>query len=150
MTIYEIQECSDYEKLSTFFYNNGLEIEPGIKMPKEVLKCWECIDSTSRHLIGAASLEMREGEYVVADLAVDDAYRECKIGTELMHLVEKEILSREGTQAWLVGKVPGFYIKLGWEVVLREQAPDISKCFSCSKFGYECNPQVMHKSLDRG
>ena len=92
-------------------------------------------------------MEKRKGEFVVADLAVDAEYRNKDIGAQLMEVVEAEIIRLGGTEAWLVGKVPGFYLKLGWEVVDRDKAPDFSSCFSCSRFGNECNPQVMHKSF---
>ena len=64
-----------------------------------------------------------------------------------MEVVEAEIMRLGGTDAWLVGRVPGYYLKLGWEVVARENAPEISICFSCSRYGKECHPEVMHKTL---
>lgn len=143
--MYIIFESNDYEKLSYFFQNNGLEVEPGIKKPEYVLKCWECEDQTSHKLIGGAAIEKRDGEFVVSDVAVDINYRKGNIGTQLMNTVETEIIHMGGKEAWLVAKVPEFYLKLGWKVVAREKAPDISNCFSCTKYGNECNPEVMHK-----
>ena len=115
--MYIINESSDYEKLSQFFYENGLEIEPGMERPKAVIKCWECIDSKNKKLIGGASLENRNGEFVVSDMAVDSDYRKEKLGTKLMNIMEEEIIKMGGNDAWLVGKVPVFYLKLGWEIV---------------------------------
>ena len=143
--MYIINESSDYEKLSRFFYDNGLETEPGIERPENVIKCWEFIVSKSNKLIGGASLENRNGEFVVANMAVDSEYRKKKLGTKLMKMLEEEIIEMGGNEAWLVAKVPVFYLKLGWEIVSRENAPDISKCLTCSKFGNECNPEIMHK-----
>jgi N-acetylglutamate synthase-like GNAT family acetyltransferase len=143
----QILESDGYEALTHLFYRNGLEITPGIQKPEHVIKCWECKDPISQRLIGGASLEIRDGEYVVADLAVETEYRNENIGTQLMEVVEAEIIRMGGTEAWLVGKVPGFYLKLGWEIVAQKDAPDISNCFTCSRYGNECNPQVMHKSL---
>ncbi|MEL7654479.1 MAG: GNAT family N-acetyltransferase [Bacillota bacterium] len=145
--MYKIFESNDYEKLTYFFYDNGLEIIPGIKRPDNVVNCWECMDSISHKLIGGAVLEIREGAFVVADVAVDNDYRKENIGTQLMNTIEEEIIKAGGSEAWLVAKIPEFYIKLGWEVVVREQAPDISKCFSCLKYGKECNPQIMYKAF---
>ncbi len=146
--MYIIHESSDYEKLSQFFYENGLETEPGIEKPENVIKCWECIDPKNKKLIGGASLENRNGEFVVADMAVDSDYRKEKLGTKLMNILEEEIIKMGGNEAWLVGKVPVFYLKLGWEIVARKKAPEISKCFSCSQFGKECNPEIMHKVFE--
>jgi len=143
--MYIINESSDYEKLSRFFCDNGLEIEPGIERPENVVKCWECIDTKNNKLIGGASLEKRKEEFVVADMAVASDYRKEKLGTKLMNMLEEEIIEMGGNEAWLVGKAPVFYLKLGWEIVERKNAPEISKCFTCSKFGNECNPEIMHK-----
>ncbi len=146
--MYQILESNDYEKLTHLFFENGLEIEPGIGRPDNVVKCWECVEADSRKLIGGAALEIRNGELVVADMAVNPDYRKAKIGTNLMRTVEEEIEKMGGKEAWLVAKVPMFYIKLGWKIVDREQAPDISKCFSCLKYGKECTPKVMYKSFE--
>ncbi|HYE67564.1 MAG TPA: GNAT family N-acetyltransferase [Anaerovoracaceae bacterium] len=145
--MYQILESNDYETLTYLFSNNGLEITPGINKPDEVIKFWECRDTVSQRLIGGVALETRSGEFVVADLAVNIENRNQNIGTRLMEVVEAEIIRLGGTDAWLVGRVPDFYLKLGWEVVAREKAPEISICFSCLRYGKECNPQVMHKSL---
>lgn len=142
-----IRESDDYKKLSYFFHENGLEIEPGIEKPDDLIRCWECYDAERHRLIGGAALEKRNGEFVVSDVAVDAGYRKEKHGTQLMDVVEAEIVKSGGKEAWLVAKVPEFYIKLDWEIVSRDNAPDISKCFSCSKYGKECNPQIMHKVL---
>ena len=142
-----IRESHDYEGLSVMFHENGLEIKPGIQRPEHVVNCWECIDSETGQLIGGASLEKRAGEFVVADVAVNQEFRGRQIGVQLMHILEEEILRLGGKQAWLVGKVPGFYKKLGWEVVTREEAPDISKCFTCDQFGTTCNPEIMKKTF---
>ncbi|HZK61644.1 MAG TPA: GNAT family N-acetyltransferase, partial [Anaerovoracaceae bacterium] len=84
--MYIINESSDYEKLSRFFYDNGLEIEPDIERPENVVKCWECIDTKNNKLIGGASLEKRKEEFVVADMAVASDYRKEKLGTKLMNI----------------------------------------------------------------
>lgn len=143
--MYKIIESTDYVKLSSFFNKNGLEVEIGMERPDNVVKCWECDDPSNNRPIAGASLEKRKGEFVVANVAVDEEYREGKIGTQLMNIVEEEIKKLGGKEAWLVAKVPGFYAKLGWKIISKEKAPDISSCFTCSKYGNECTPQVMYK-----
>ena len=145
--MYQILESDNYEELTYLFHRNGLEITPGIQRPEHVVKCWECKDPDSQRLIGGASLEMRGGAFVVADLAVETEYRSENLGTQLMEVIEEEIIKLGGTEAWLVGKVPGFYLKLGWEIADKKDAPDISNCFTCSRYGNECIPQVMYKRL---
>lgn len=142
-----IVESHDYEKLSTFFHANGLEVTPGISMPTRTLKCWECVDGESGALIAAAALEMRGGVFVVADIAVGARYRGLGLGIRLMHLMEEEVMRRGGKEAWLAAKVPAFYEKLGWVAVEREDAPDIADCLRCPQFGNGCEPRVMRKSI---
>lgn len=145
--MFVILESNDYEKLTHFFYENGLEIKLGIERPDYVVKCWECKDPLNHKLIGGAAIEIRSGNMVIADIAVDHDYRKEKIGTQLMITMEEEIVKMGGSDAWLVAKEPEFYLKLGWEVVARELAPDISNCFSCFRYAKDCNPQIMHKAL---
>jgi N-acetylglutamate synthase-like GNAT family acetyltransferase len=145
--MYRIRETNDYIQLTYLFYDNGLEIEPGAESEHEVVKCWECVTQKDGALIGGASLEIRAGEYVVADVAVEQQYRGLHIGVELMEKVEEEIKRRGGKRAWLVAKVPGFYTNLGWEIIERREAPDISKCFTCERYGKDCHPQIMRKNF---
>lgn len=145
--MFKISECNDYIKLSRFFYDNGLEVEPGMEKPDSVVKCWECINADNHRLVGGASLEIRDSVYVVADVAVDSEYRQSGIGSKLMDIVEEEIVKLGGDEAWLVGKVPGFYSKRGWVSIIRKNAPDISRCFDCEMFGNECKPEIMKKTF---
>lgn len=145
--MYVILESNDYEKLTYLFYENGLEITPGSERADNVVKCWECKDPLNNMLIGGSAIEMRSGCMTIADLAINQEYRREKIGTQLMATMEEEIKKMGWKEAWLVAKEPGFYLKLGWETVAREQAPDISNCFSCARFGKDCNPLVMRKTL---
>jgi len=141
--MHQIRLTDDYEKLSTFFHQNGLEVTPGIPMPKRMLCCWECVDEKSGALIAAAALKMRGGVFVVADIAVDARYRGLGLGIRLMRLMEEEVACRGGEEAWLAAKVPRFYEKLGWEAVARKDAPDVSDCLHCPQFGNGCEPRIM-------
>lgn len=142
----KIVEDKDYKKLSTFWEENGLEIEVLEETPEEVLKAWS-ITGDDGKLIAAAAVERRDHAFVIADLAVDPQFRGQNHAKELMRVAEQEILSAGGKDAWLVGKVPGFYTKLGWVVRGREEAPDISKCLTCEDFQVSCHPQIMHKVI---
>lgn len=144
--MYNIIESDNYKKLTYFFHENGLEITPGIERPDRVVKCWECTDPNTNKLIGAAALEIRADVFVVADVAVNKNYRNKNLGKELMKVVEEEIVELNGKEAWLIGKVPDYYLKLGWEVIAREDCPEITKCFTCKQYGVDCHPQVMRKT----
>lgn len=59
-----------------------------------VLKCWECEDQVSHKLICGASIENRNGEFVILDVAVDIEYK-VNIGTQLMNTVETGMAMNE-------------------------------------------------------
>lgn len=40
--MYKIAETDEYQALTYFFYENGLEITPGAEKSEHVIKCWEC------------------------------------------------------------------------------------------------------------
>lgn len=142
----KIVEDKNYKKLSTFWKENGLEIEVLEKAPEEVIKAWS-ITAEDGQLIAAAAIEHRDNSFVIADLAVAPEFRGQNHAKALMELAEREILNAGGRDAWLVGKVPGFYAKLGWEIRSRDEAPDISKCLTCEDFQVSCHPQIMYKMI---
>lgn len=142
----KIAEDKDYKKLSVFWKENGLEIEVLEQAPEEVIRSWSITGDDGR-LIAAAAVEKRDGAFVIADLAVDPKFRGQNYAKTLMELAEQEILSAGGKDAWLVGKVPGFYTKLGWVIRDRAEAPDISKCLTCEDFQVSCHPQIMYKVI---
>lgn len=78
---------------------------------------------------------------------MDPEFRGQNHAKALMKLAEQAILDAGGRDAWLVGKVPGFYTKLGWKIRGREEAPDISKCLTCQDFQVSCHPRIMHKEI---
>ena len=50
----------------------------------------------------------------------------------------------------LVAKVPTFYQKLGFDIISREEATDISHCFTCEQFQVDCFPSIMRLDLSKG
>lgn len=140
-----IKETKDYGRLSAFYEENGLEIEVSETAPEGTLKHWKYEDEDTEKLLAAATLQKRDGCYVLADLAVTEELRGTGMGKELLQIAEDEAKALGAEEMWLVGKVPDFYKKFDWKEVERETAPDISICQSCEDFGTTCFPSIMKK-----
>lgn len=143
----KIKETNDYGRLSAFYQENGLEIEVSETAPEGTLKNWKYEDEDTKELLAAATLQKRDGCYVLGDLAVTEALRGTGMGKALLRTAEEEAKSLGAKEMWLVGKVPEFYKKFDWTEVQRETAPDISRCQSCDDFGVTCFPSIMKKSF---
>lgn len=140
-----IKETIDFGQLSAFYKENGLEIDISETAPEGTLKSWKCEDEETKELLAAATLQKRDGCYVLADLAVKEELRGSGMGGSLLKLAEDEAKALGAEEMWLVGKVPSFYSKFGWKETERETAPDISRCQSCDDFGTTCFPSIMKK-----
>lgn len=143
-----IKETSDYGRLSAFYEQNGLDIDVSETAPEGTLKNWKYEDEETKELLAAATLQKRDGCYVLADLAVKGELRGTGMGKALLKLAEDEAKALGAGEMWLVGKVPAFYSKFGWTETERETAPDISRCQSCQDFGVTCFPSVMKKIFE--
>ncbi len=144
---YAITRTEDFYPLSLLYRSSGLEVTPATVSPPGTVALWRCDDPAQHRLLAAATLQRRAGHVVLAHLAVTASCRGTGLGSRLLAEVEAEA-ARLGVQTcWLVGKVPGFYQRVGWEVVPPEQAPPISRCLSCLQFQVDCFPSVMRKTL---
>ena len=140
-------EDLDFFELSSFFESNGLEIDVTHKVPEIVLKAWKCTDSETGNLIAAAVLEMREGLFVLGDLAVNEQQRGLHLGKKLLQLVEDDAKAKGATEIWACAKVPEYYKQYEWFEIDRDKSPTISKCNVCKQFNVSCFPSIIKKYL---
>ncbi|MEL7655501.1 MAG: GNAT family N-acetyltransferase [Bacillota bacterium] len=145
--MFRVLETDDYRGLTELFYRNGLEITPGQERPGCVLKCWEVIKDDTGKRVGGISLEKRDGEFVVGDIAIEKDYRRLDLGTMLMDKITEEVKVLGGGRMMLVAKVPSFFKTLGFLPMDRKNAPNISNCLTCRQFQTECFPEIMYRDL---
>lgn len=145
--MYRLLKTDDYKGLTEMFFDNGLEIDVCDEAPEEVLQAWEMIEVQSGKRVGGMALEKRSGEYVLADLAVEEPYRGKHLGAQMLDKAIQEVRQMGGEKVLLVAKIPDFYRKWNFESMNREDAPNISKCMTCEKFNKECFPEVMYLTL---
>ena len=143
----QIVETTDFSPLAALYHASGLEVTPTDSAPEGTFKLWRCEDSETGALLAGATLQRTAGCFILKHLAVTEKLRGTGLGETLLDMVEREARNRGADEMWLVGKVPSFYLRYGWEKVSREDAPFPSKCLVCRQYGVDCFPSVMRKRL---
>ena len=148
MISYVIKETDDFYSLAQFFSENGLETSIQKTTPEGIVKMWRLEHSESGELIAAATLQMRSDVYTLGDLAVREDLRGQGFGKLMQKLVFEEARKLVITELWGNAKVPAYYLKLGWEIVDWESAPNISlSCKTCPQRGVKCFPEIIRIGL---
>ena len=144
-----MRETTDYEKLVPFLIENELEFSEEDPVPTDLVKCWEVVAGreADAQLLGALVLAKRQGEFIIDGIAVTPMFRKFKIGKILMDKAIKETLDQGGDSIYLVARAPGFFRKIGFVTIPREEAPNFFECLTCPQYGKECHPEVMKLEL---
>ncbi|NLY87971.1 MAG: GNAT family N-acetyltransferase [Clostridiales bacterium] len=132
-----------YEEITPLFEKSGLEVHANDKAPDNLITCLEVIDKETSQLIGGAALIFLNGEYVLRAVAVDEKYRGRGIGKILVNSVLNEVDRLGGRRIFLSARIPKFYEKLGFDIVNRDNAPNVSNCLSCKRFQVNCYAEIM-------
>lgn len=139
---YTIVQSMDYEKMIPMYVDAGLEIDPHKVMLDALLMCLELISSESK-LVGGATVIYTEHEYVLKAIAIEKEYQRKNLGTLLVMEVIKSVRAMGARRLMLNAKVPEFYSKLGFEIVPRDIAPNISDCLKCHRYHNGCESEIM-------
>ena len=141
----KIELTTEYDLLTKFFEKNGLEISEEEPVPTDTLKAWKISDG--KVLVAAATLARREGRYILDGIAVEEGYRDLKLGKLLLDLVIEEIKALKGGELYLVARAPGFFARSGFNQVEAQAAPQFFECFTCPQYGKTCHPQIMRLKI---
>ena len=142
---YEIISVDDHESLNRFYEKNDLEISEEDPVGTDAVKSWVLVEDEK--LAGAATLALREGEYIIDGIALEESYRGGGRGTALLNTVIDEVRKRGGSRIYLVARAPEFFGASGFKEVERADAPEFFECFGCSQYGVKCFPKVMEYIL---
>lgn len=142
---YEIISVDDHESLNRFYEKNDLEISEEDPVGTDAVKSWVLVEDEK--LAGAATLALREGEYIIDGIALDESYRGGGRGTALLNTVIDEVRKRGGSRIYLVARAPEFFGASGFKEVERADAPEFFECFDGSQYGVKCFPKVMEYIL---
>ena len=137
-----IAETDEYEMLVDFFVKNELEFDGDEEGDTDIIKCFKVTDEDG-NLAGGAVLAKREGEYIIDGIAVDEKYRNGKIGEMMLGQVIEEVKARNGNSIFLVARAPGFFRKNGFDAVDPDTAPNFFECKYCPQYRVNCFPEVM-------
>lgn len=139
-----IKVTDDYASLIPFFIENELEFteEDAVEVPTDIIKSWEALNEEGV-LVGAAVLARREGEYICDGIATDPSMRSMGLGKILIDKLIEETKSMGGNSIYLVARAPGFFKKIGFQTIKRDNAPNFFECSSCPQYNIKCFPEVM-------
>lgn len=142
-----IKKSMNFRDMLPMFIEEGLEFKPDDPDPEGLLVCFEMMDAASGKRIGGGSLAKAYGEFLIRSVAVKKAYQGKGLGKKLVEYMIEEAKSWDAKRLLLTAKVPGFYKKLGFTVIPREDAPPISDCTSCPQFHNGCDSEIMRLEL---
>lgn len=137
-----MQETNEYDRLVQFFVENQLEFDGDEEVDTDIIKCYK-VTHGDDHLVGAAVLAEREGQYIIDGIAVEKIYRKMKVGEILLKKVIGEVKKREGKRLYLVARAPEFFKKYGFVTVNPEEAPNFFECKYCPQYQVDCFPEVL-------
>lgn len=136
-----IVETSDYDALVAMFIRHELEFSEEDEVPTDLVKCWAANDGNE--LVGGAVLAIREGEYILDGISVEEEYRKEGLGNKLLKTVLDEVRMCGGRKLFLVARAPEFFRKNGFRALERDRAPNFFECFTCPQYQANCHPEVM-------
>lgn len=140
----KINETSDYLQFSDLFKRSGLELnldETG-RGPEGFITAWEAVDEEG-NLIGGAAITKKDGNFVLNDLAVEEAVRSQGIGGLLCQKAMMRMLDMGASRVYITSKAPLFFEKYGFRYLAEDEVPPIFQCSRCQQYGSSCNPKYM-------
>ena len=142
---YQVSLSDHYKEMIPMFIEEGLEMEPDSEEPEGLLTCLEVKDTETGQRLGGASLVYDKDVFILKTVAVKKEFQGRGLGRLLVQRAEAEARKRGAQCLYLNAKVPEFYKKLGFEIIRRDDAPDISDCQNCHRYHNGCESEIMKK-----
>lgn len=142
---YQVIPSDHYKEMIPMFIEEGLEMEPDSEEPEGLLTCLEVKDTETGQRLGGASLVYDKDVFILKTVAVKKEFQGRGLGRLLVQRAEAEARKRGAQCLYLNAKVPEFYKKLGFEIIRRDDAPDISDCQNCHRYHNGCESEIMKK-----
>lgn len=137
-----MNETDEYERLVKFFVENQLEFDGDEEVDTDIIKCYK-VTHGDDHLVGAAVLAKREGQYIIDGIAVEKIYRKMNVGQILLKKVIEKVKELGGDSIYLVARAPEFFKKYGFVQVNPDEAPNFFECKYCPQYQVSCFPEVL-------
>lgn len=142
---YQVILSDHYKEMIPMFIEEGLEMEPDSEVPEGLLTCLEVKDTETGQRLGGASLVYDKDVFILKTVAVKKEFQGRGLGRLLVQRAEEEARKRGAQCLYLNAKVPEFYKKLGYQIIRRDDAPDISDCQNCHRYHNGCESEIMKK-----
>ncbi|XVG99845.1 GNAT family N-acetyltransferase [Eubacteriales bacterium KG127] len=143
-----LMRTDEYERLVKFFVDNELEFDGDEEVDTDIVECFKIVDPED-HLLAAAVLARREGEFIIDGIAVDPAFRKFGLGKILLNKVKSEVENLGGDSIALVARAPEFFRKNEFETVDPNTAPNFFECKQCPQYRKTCFPEIMRLSMKK-
>ncbi len=141
----DIKEVNNYRKLGKLFKDSGIEVKTFDDLPEGVIAAYEgYIDN---EFVGGVSIQKKNGEYLIYDIAVMKELRGKHIGRALLLHALNKINEFEATRVYLVAKAPKFFEKYGFCYVPDSEVPPLFNCLNCEQYNVTCFPKVMRLNM---
>lgn len=145
---YIIKETEDYYPSSVLFDALDIKIEISHTAPAGTVKMWRMDDAVTGLLMAAATLQIRDGVYVLGQLAVTKENQKRGYGEILQNIVFSEAKKMGIAELWGNAKFPEYYYRFGWEKMDWDTSPKIStRCDDCESRGKTCFSEKLRKKL---
>ena len=131
----------DHDSLNELYERNDLEISEDEPVGTDAVQSW--ILKQDEEMAGAATLAVRQGEYIIDGIALEPGFRGGGLGTALLKTVIDDVRQRGGSRIYLVARAPEFFAANGFSEVERSDAPMFFECFGCDQYNVRCFPKVM-------
>lgn len=136
----------DHDSLNALYERNDLEISEEEPVSTDAVQSWVLRDDDKT--AGAATLAVREGEYIIDGIALEPEFRGGGLGSALLAAVIDDVRQRGGKRIYLVARAPEFFAANGFSEVERSDAPMFFECFGCDQYNARCFPKVMKYTLN--
>ena len=141
---FEIIHTMNFKEMVPLFIRAGLEVKPDEPVPENLITRFEVIQKKDHIRVGGAALVKKEGEYILRCVAIEKEYQGQGLGSMVVLAAVDEAKMYGAKRLLLNAKVPGFYKKLGFQIIPREASPiEFSDCQTCPRFHNGCDSEIM-------
>ena len=130
-----IVPVEDHESLNGFYERNGLEISDEEPVGTDAVQSW--ILYRGDEMAGAATLAVRQGEYIIDGIALDPQFRGEELGTAILKTVIDDVKRRGGKRIFLVARAPEFFAWNGfskWTEKMLRCSSSVSDAISIRRY----------------
>lgn len=137
-----LKRTDEYDMLVDFFIDNGLEFSEEEQVATEVIDCYKAVLEDGE-LIGGVVLAKREGAYIIDGIAVKEEYRKFGVGRMMVDKALEVSRQLGENTIYLIARAPGFFRRLDFVNIDKDEAPTFYECAECPQFGKTCFPELM-------